>query len=361
MPTSVDRLRNSVPYSATSAARVASNRPAAFTLVELLVVIAIIGVLVGLLLPAVQAAREAARRMQCGNNLKQIALAMHNYESAYRQLPPSATISFVGAINTNASWSIHGRILPFIEQGALYEQINFSIPWDMQAVIGGLKIPTYACPSDVESDTPRDMSPRVASPLFPTSYGFNFGTWLIYDPVTGRIGDGSFGPNTRMGFRDFLDGTTTTLMASEVKARQFYGRNEPPLGGTAAPASNIDAVRAKFPTSFAWCRPNGHTEWPDGRVHHQGFTTTATPNSKTLAPSTSNQCPALSDIDYTSQQEATSTTVATYAVITSRSYHAGLVNSAMMDGSVRSTTDSIDMIIWRALGTRAGSEVISLE
>jgi prepilin-type N-terminal cleavage/methylation domain-containing protein len=361
MATPVSRTRRLSTSPSIAVSYLAHKRRTAFTLVELLVVIAIIGVMVALLLPAVQAAREAARRMQCSNNLKQIALAMHNYESAHRQIPPSATISTVGAINTNASWSIHGRILPFIEQGAVYEQINFSIPWDVQAVIGGLKIPTYACPSDIESDTPRDMSPRPASPLFPTSYGFNFGTWLIYDPVTNRIGDGSFGPNARMGFRDFLDGTSSTLMVSEVKARQFYGRNEPPLGGLAAPAANIDAVRAKFPTSFVWCRPNGHTEWCDGRVHHHGFTTTATPNSKTLTPIASNQCPALSDIDYTSQQEATSTTEATYAVITSRSYHVGLVNSAMMDGSVRSTTDSIDMIIWRAMGTRAGSEVISVE
>ena len=91
------------------------HKRSAFTLVELLVVIAIIGVMVSLLLPAVQAAREAARRMQCSNHLKQISLAMHNYEASNRIFPPSAIIRSVAAINTNASWSIHNRILPYLE------------------------------------------------------------------------------------------------------------------------------------------------------------------------------------------------------------------------------------------------------
>ncbi len=332
----------------------------AFTLIELLVVIAIIGVMVALLLPAVQAAREAARRMQCKNNLKQISLAIHNYESVHRYFPPSATISMLGGVNTNASWSIHGRILPYIEQGSLYERVDLSVAWDNQSAISGMKIPVYACPSDPNSDTPRDVSPKLASPLFPTTYGFNFGTWLVFDPITGRMGDGSFGPNSRMGFRDFTDGTSQTLMVSEVKAMQFYGRNEPPSGGSVAPAATLDAVIAKIPASFVWCRPNGHTEWPDGRVHHQGFTTTAGPNARVLTTTASNQCPEGSDIDYTSQQEATNDSVPTFAVIASRSYHGGLVHSALIDGSVRSTTDSIDLSVWRSLGTRAGREVFEL-
>lgn len=329
-----------------------------FTLVELLVVIAIIGVMVGLLLPAVQAAREAARRMQCKNHLKQIALATQNYESTHRVFPPSASISAFGAINTNSSWSIHGRLLPYLEQGSLYNQIDQSLAWDNQPAFGNLKIPTYACPSDPRADTPRDLSPKLASPLFPTTYGFNFGTWLVYDPVSRQMGDGAFGPNSRIGFRDFLDGSSNTLMLAEVKAYQPYGRNEPPSGGIAMPAPSLAAVRAKLPPSFAWCRPNGHTEWPDGRVHHQGFTTTAAPNSQVTLATAANLCPAAADIDYTSQQEATSNTTPTFAIITSRSYHSGIVHSAMVDGSVRSVRDSIDLIIWRAMGTRAGGEVV---
>ncbi|TVP95899.1 MAG: DUF1559 domain-containing protein [Planctomycetaceae bacterium] len=327
-----------------------------FTLIELLVVIAIIGVMVSLLLPAVQAAREAARRMQCKNNFKQIGLAIHQYESANRQFPPSALIRSIASVNTNASWSIHGRILPYLEQGPLYDRVDLSTAWDHQSVLSELKVPTYSCTSDPNADTPRDVSPKLASPLYPTTYAFNFGTWLIYDPVTGRMGDGVFGPNSRIGFRDVLDGTSNTLLASEVKAYQPYGRNEPPQTVSIPPPS-LDGVIATLPSGFAWCRPNGHTEWPDGRVHHQGFTTTAGPNGRVTLGTQSNLCPINADIDYTSQQEGTSSTAATYAVITSRSYHPAVVNAAMVDGSVRTVSDSIDLRIWRAQGTRAGGEL----
>jgi prepilin-type N-terminal cleavage/methylation domain-containing protein/prepilin-type processing-associated H-X9-DG protein len=335
------------------------TRPA-FTLVELLVVIAIIGVLMGLLLPAVQMAREAARSVQCRNNLKQLGLAILNYESARRNFPPSALIQGIGAINTNSSWSIHGRILPYLEQGNVYDRVDFNVAWDDQVVLAGLKIPTYACPSDINSNVTRDVSPKLASPLYPTSYGFNFGSWLIYNPANGAIGDGMFHPNTRLRHSNILDGTSNTLMAADVKARQFYGRNEPLVGGATIPAPNPAAVAARVPASFVWCRPNGHTEWPDGRVHHEGFTTGLAPNGTLILNSASNQCPAGSDIDYTSRQEATSDTEATYAVITSRSYHPGTVNVAMMDGSVRSIAEEIDLATWRSLGTRVGGEVNTL-
>ena len=90
--------------------------------------------------------------MQCSNHLKQISLAMHNYEASNRIFPPSAIIRSVAAINTNASWSIHGRILPYLEQGSLYDRVDLSLARDDQAVISGLKIPTYSCPSDPRSD-----------------------------------------------------------------------------------------------------------------------------------------------------------------------------------------------------------------
>lgn len=332
-----------------------------FTLIELLVVIAIIAILIALLLPAVQQAREAARRTQCKNNLKQFALALHNYEAMFKYFPPSASITTTGDINTNASWGVHGRILPFLDQGNLFRQINLTTAWDDQAVLSGLKIAMFSCPTDPNSDNPRDVSPKLASPLFPTTYGVNFGTWLVYNPTNGQIGDGAFGPNSRIGLKNFIDGTSHTLLISEVRARQRYGRNSAPVGGTAAPGPSLNEVIAKIPSSFSWCRPNGHTEWPDGRVHHIGFTTTAGPNARIPAASdmtsSGNDCPAGLDIDYTSQQEATSSTAATYAVITTRSYHTGVVNSALVDGSVRTINENIDLNIWRALGTRAGGEV----
>src|SRR5690554_5619769 len=153
-----------------------------FTLVELLVVIAIIGVLVGLLLPAVQAAREAARRMQCSNHLKQIALACHNYQSSFGHFPPSAIVDLsVTSTGNNGSWGVHGRILPYLEQGNLYEQVDLSLAWDHQMSIDAMKIPTYACPSDPGADQVRD--PGSGRPrLYPTTYGFNFGRWFVFDP-----------------------------------------------------------------------------------------------------------------------------------------------------------------------------------
>ncbi len=334
------------------------RRRRAFTLIELLVVIAIIAILIALLLPAVQQAREAARRSQCKNNLKQLGLAIHNYVDVYQVLPPGAALdlSIVNGTVTgnNGSWGVHGRILPYLEQGSLYNEVDLTIAWDFQPVIDALKIPTYACPSDPKSDKARGFSDSRPT-LYPTNYGFNYGTWFVFDPVTGKGGDGAFYPNSKLSLATFTDGTSHTLLAAEVKAWTNYTRNAGPPS-TTIPATVADALAAVASGAAGNLKTTGHTEWPDGRVHHTGVTVTLVPNTPVefTTGGTTYQ-------DYNSWQEGKnngSGSFPSYAIITSRSFHEGGVNVVLMDGSARSVSENIDLGVWRALGTRDGGEVI---
>ena len=326
----------------------------AFTLVELLVVIAIIGVLVALLLPAVQAAREAARRSECKNNLRQIGLAVLNYESTYRALPASAIVNLeVTSTGNNGSWGVHGRILQFLEQAHLYDSVDLSVAWDFQQAIDGLEVPVYTCPSDPGTGNVRDPGGGKVH-LVPTTYGFNLGTWFVFDPASRRGGDGAFYPDSHLRMADFLDGTSNTLLAAEVKAWQFYTRNGGPPN-TNMP--NEAAAAAVIVASGAQTKSTGHTEWPDGRVHHTGFTATLPPN--TFVPF--DKGGQVVDADYNSWQEGKNGSAGnpSYAIVTSRSYHPGVVNAAKVDGSVHSISETIDLVTWRAMATRAGREVVS--
>lgn len=336
-------------------------RPA-FTLVELLVVIAIIGILIALLLPAVQAAREAARRMQCSNQLKQIALAMHNYQSSVGVFPPSTCVPprADGDTNTYDGWSAQARLLPFLEQGALFENIDFNLSYNLATLPDGtlirsLRLAPYLCPSEI-NDVVRTNS--SGEPIhYPISYGANLGVWFVWDPATNRGGDGAFHPNSKLSPASFIDGLSNTLCFAEVKAYQPYVRNagiEPaptipslpteiaPLGGDAKLGQQL-------------MKNTGHTEGVDGRAHQSGFTATFTPNTKVEYTHSDG---GLYDIDWTNQQEGVSPTAHTCAAVTSRSYHPGIVNASLMDGSVRSFSDTIDLQVWRALATRAGQEIV---
>lgn len=318
-----------------------------FTLIELLVVIAIIAVLIALLLPAVQQAREAARRTQCKNNMKQVGLALHNYVDAFGQLPPAATLLSGVA---SSSWSVHGRILPYLDQANLFNVVDLSKGWSGQMAIDGLRIPTYVCPSDAKAMTTRDdTTPK----LCPTTYGVNYGTWFVWDPTTMTGGDGLFQPNAKISFAAATDGSSNTLTVSEVKAWSPYHRNVPPAS-TTIPA-NSATVASYMTASGGNAKITEHTEWANGQVHHSGFTTVLNPNAKVtcvVGGVTYDQC------DYNSWQEGTLPATPSYAAITSRSYHIGVVNSLLMDGTVRTISENIDLVVWRALSTRAGSEVV---
>lgn len=331
----------------------------AFTLVELLVVIAIIGMLVGLLLPAVQMAREAARRMSCGNNIKQIGLAMQNYVSATRRIPPSACIN--NRVTNNNSWSIHGRLLPYLEQNTLSNEIDLSIGWPNYPILSNFAVPGYRCPSDPKATTPRASTGTTSTiNLMPTTYGFNVGTWFVFDPVSGRGGDGSTHPNARFGLEALSDGTSNTLWCAETHAWQAYTRNAGP-SSTTIPQTVIEA--ATIANSGLTDRllsdgtGTGHVEWTNGHSHHSGFTVTFSPNTRITFVFNG----ITYKVDYNSQAEGSSTTRPTYAFLTSRSWHTGVVNTGMADGSVQTVSNAIDNTVWRALGTRAGGEVAGIE
>jgi prepilin-type N-terminal cleavage/methylation domain-containing protein/prepilin-type processing-associated H-X9-DG protein len=324
-----------------------------FTLVELLVVIAIIGILVALLLPAIQAAREAARRSQCKNNLKQLALAVLNYESARRRLPPSVEINAVTNTGANnGAWGVHGHILNYLEEESLRGLVDINTAWDFQTPINNLRIPVFSCPTDSTAPEVRDPGGgRVL--LYATTYAFNMGTWFVYDPARKVGGEGAFFPNSFLSIAKFTDGTSKTLLAAEVKAWTHYTRNGGP-SSTTIPETVDDA--ASIVASGPEYKNTGHTEWPDGRVHHTGFTAAMTPN--TFVPLIRNG--ETLDADYNSWQEGKNgaTGQPTYAIVTSRSYHSGNVQAAMVDGSVRSFADEVALDVWRAAATRAGDESV---
>jgi prepilin-type N-terminal cleavage/methylation domain-containing protein len=208
------------------------SKRSGFTLVELLVVIAIIGILVALLLPAIQAAREAARRSQCTNNLKQIGVAIHNYHDTHQTFPPGSIHIQNG---DRQEWGWSALILPFIEQQSLYEELNVTerTLWQVLNNQRGLVqqvIPAYRCPSDTTKDlvkgTPQvrdfDGHAKVGTGFFgaTSNYMGIVGIWDVDEPVvTGPDNNGVLYVNSQIGTEDILDGTSNTFLAGE---RNFH-------------------------------------------------------------------------------------------------------------------------------------------
>jgi prepilin-type N-terminal cleavage/methylation domain-containing protein/prepilin-type processing-associated H-X9-DG protein len=322
----------------------------AFTLVELLVVIAIIGILVALLLPAIQMAREAARGSQCRNNLKQLTLAMQNYEGSQKSFPPSVLISASTNVKVGA-WSAQARVLPFLEENSLFSGIDFSLSYSAQTTDAGRavrlnKVKVLSCPSE-PNERPK-LSAVGDLDNWYLNYATNVGVWLVWDPKTQLGGDGAFYPNSRLGPSRFTDGLSKTICLAEVKA-YTPGLQTPKSTSPTLPTSPGDVCGMGGTQKAEYT----HTEWTDGKMKETGFTAAFTPNTNALCSFNG----VSSDIDWVNANEsATATDPPVYAIVTSRSYHAGMVNVSFMDGSVRGMVDSVDLVAWRALATRAGGE-----
>lgn len=246
------------------------RKHAGFTLVELLVVIAIIGILVGLLLPAVQAAREAARRMQCSNNMKQLGLAAHNYHDAHKKFPIGHHLAgtVVGTSTRGLGYNWSFGLLPFVEQSSLFSQFNNSFPVFEQTItrngiLAGTPLAAFSCPSDLKPPT-IDLASEAVRPAATTSYKAVNGSYNNgYSTLTNADANafnGTFERDTRAvyGFKNLLDGTSNTIIIAETKwgmnasrrtRTYLYGASDPSTTW-AAGASECNFVNGQ--TAMNW-------------------------------------------------------------------------------------------------------------
>jgi prepilin-type N-terminal cleavage/methylation domain-containing protein/prepilin-type processing-associated H-X9-DG protein len=335
--------------------RARTSRPA-FTLIELLVVIAILAVLIGLLLPAVQKVREAARRMQCANNLKQIGLAMQNYMDTNRTLPPNGIFTYSGStVVQTSNWSAVSRILPFLEQENLFRGMDFTTSYSTQPGITSKRVATYICPSEV-NDRGSGTDPLYGNKYWTLNYAVNLGTWAVLTrkALGMQGGDGAFSPNRGLAPRDFTDGMSNTLALAEVKSytTRLSGSSTTSIFAPVPPPPSSPGDLTAFSLAAFDATKQTHAEWVDGKVHETGFTTVFPPN--TVVSYTSGG--TTYDVDFITATEAN--VGDTYAAVTARSYHTGGVNALLLDGSVRFVRNGVRQELWRALGTRHGGEVV---
>ncbi|QDT62920.1 DUF1559 domain-containing protein [Calycomorphotria hydatis] len=343
-----------------------NHRNSGFTLVELLVVIAIISLLIALLLPAVQQAREAARRSQCKNNLKQIGLALHNYHDGYSTFPPR-----MYGHQSSAKWPSDTTpidqliprvgalvaILPYMEQANLFREIGSepTYVWDTSSDAYRRQVPGYLCPSD-----PLTLH---ASTFGHNNYGFSIGDSVYGGPNPSggylyanvqRDTRGIFGFETRVRIRDITDGTSNTLMVAEFvrpPADNAFGRTSSTAWNQSPVSCKATFDGQQYATSMTSPERSRGTRWPDGREEYCAVNTILPPNSAA--------CHASNSQGY----------------FTVQSRHFGGAQGLMADGSVHFFSENIDSGdlsvsspapdetgpspygVWGALGSKAGGEV----
>jgi len=342
------------------------GRNRGFTLIELLVVIAIIAVLISLLLPAVQSAREAARRAQCINNLKQIGLGMHNYHSANDTFPLGSTRVFAdpsGTIYSWNCWSAHALLLGYMEQTAIYNSCNFSLPpvasgpGDPAALtIKTMVISTFLCPSDGRAG--RNMN---------NSYYGSMGTSIGY--TTQNNSSGLFAMTRCWSIRDIIDGPSNTIAFSERLVGQpglpdraaGNGLLNVPAGSgiweSVDVSSNPNGINATLnECSQAWTQRATTSSGYQSAGQYWSWGTSGMTMFSTIVP------PSNTQHGWNSCRNGCGGCGTDNShIINANSYHPGGANTLMADGSVKFLKGTVAQRIYWALGTRDRGEVISAD
>ena len=360
-----------------------------FTLIELLVVIAIIAVLIALLLPAVQSAREAARRIQCVNNLKQIGLGLHNYHSAHNSFPMGVSASYNNINNPTCTawsgWSVHSLLLTSMEQQAIYNAANFmfdplqGIGWPINETSWTTKVATFLCPSDGNAG-------RVGYNSYYGSRGTSFDAdyKLSQNPPPACGGNvrstGLFSYQQTYGIADITDGSSNTIAFSEGLVGPGDNRPRPYVTGVnveslsgwgtdtrssdafstlvlgeGAPGAALSTVLQTCSTSFQAATEGGGLSsnrggnWVWGAEGFTLFSTIVPPASTQYNWSTCRFGCGSCGIGSADHSHITN----------ANSNHSGGVNVLLGDGSTRFIKGSIAMNIWWSLGTKAGGEILS--
>ncbi|HUY89488.1 MAG TPA: DUF1559 domain-containing protein [Pirellulales bacterium] len=326
------------------------SRRQGFTLVELLVVIAIIGILIALLLPAVQAARESARRTQCNNHLKQFGIALHNYHDVFKKLPAADSfyVTSSGAVKRD-DISQHARLLPYLEQENVYQYVDFNVEWSdpLNSRAVPQRLTVFLCPSDSQLNVPPAYGPN--------NYYGNQGTQILFggippttpgDPNYGmKPADGVFYTNSFLPFADVRDGLSNTAAFSEKVTGDFNNGISTEKSDTFRPGT----FPATPQQSIIDCRATNVSNLSFQGVSNVGGPWLQAYHSTTfyyqIAPPNDRSCM------YPPFRIMT----------TANSYHPGGVQVGLCDGSVRWVSDGVNIAAWWALGSRNGGEAMPIE